>query len=660
MAASLPSNLTPAQFTAATGSAPTPTLTAPQLATQNAVQAQNASPAGAVQTPYNFVPVNSVQTSSNGSPTTINGVSLPSGTLNANISTPASNSTVVAPPAVITSASAQNDLNNMQTQVGQLNQDVANHQQINQNNAANTAAAQSQNQNSNSGSGDTSNSNNSNSNNGSSNTGVPSLDDQINSLLSDLNSNTQAVNQDAQNNEGGLLSAEDQNQQAQNAAYAQTASQLQAIASGTYPLSASEQQLLTATASQFQTAIQQQQMANQNAVASAQMTGLATNSSGEAISLMQNAITNGNLAVTKINAQMATSVATLQQGFQKQDFDMIQSAWQDSAKQFEDRQSELQNMLTTVQSAATQQEKEIQDNTTTALSAIMDSNTISYQAKQQAFQQAQLSETTRHDMVDEMDSRYQYSDGMVFDKMTGQATPANIASTGASSTTPGQTGITLLDSNTKTTSTGVPYIDATNYTAAQAASMSQIAANLNIPFIGKTQAPALANIDAVRSDIQNIQDAYEQVAPSNVIERGINTIGNPISSFLQIGSNSAGLNSYAGYRSAAIKAIQSLAGTGSGNRINVAEINTMMNNVPNPNDSQATAKAKLAVLSSMINAGEKSIFGTSVYDQYNPDSATSDLKSYASASPDHQTQVAQIHAAYPQLSADQVLQLVQP
>lgn len=432
MAASLPSNLTPAQFTAATGNAPTPTLTASQLATQNQVNAQKASPAGTVQTPYNFVPVNSVQTNSNGQPSTINGVSLPSGTLNANISTPASNSTTTNPPAVITSTAAQNDVNNMQGQVSQLNSDVANQQQTNQNNAATAATNQSaQQQSSNSGAG--SNGSSSSSTGNSSDTGIPSLDDQINQLLGGLTDSTNTINSNAQQTEGGLLSAEDANQQAQNASYAQTAQQLQAIASGTYPLSASEQQLLTATASQFQTSIQQQIMANQNAVASAQMTGLATNSTGESIALMQNAITNGNLAVSKINAQMATSIATLQQGFQKQDFDMIQSAWTDAAKQFEDRQSELQSMLTTVQTQATAQADELQKNAQMNITATIQSAQFTYTQKEDAIKnalaQGTLDEKTADDATKNLIA--EYTAGMTGGSGSGNGLPTvAVSSTG--------------------------------------------------------------------------------------------------------------------------------------------------------------------------------------------------------------------------------------
>lgn len=679
MSASLPSNLTPAQFTAATGSAPTPTLTQGQLNNQNTIpvggptaggtfdQNGNYTPAPSapnptpnVQTPYNTVKVvPPTQITSNNLP--------PSGTLNANISTPASNSTVVAPPAVITSASAQNDLNNMQTQVGQLNQDVANHQQINQNNAANTAAAQSQNQNSDSGS-DTSSSNNSNSNNGSSNTGVPSLDDQINSLLSDLNSNTQAVNQDAQNNEGGLLSAEDQNQQVQNAAYAQTASQLQAIASGTYPLSASEQQLLTATASQFQVAIQQQQMANQNAVASAQMTGLATNSSGEAISLIQNAITNGNLAVSKINAQMATSVATLQQGFAKQDFDMVQSAWADSAKQFEDRQSELQNMLSTVQAQATAQVDEIQKNASTAISAYTASAnfdlTTAQDAINNAFKNSQITETQRHDLaqeaIDQANSTKgvysMTSTGQILDSRTGQVVASQQSNAASDPSVIGNTGSPLVDANTMKTADGIPYVNGTNLQGTLANQAQLVAAQNGIPYLGKDAAAGMQQAQTVSDTLADIKSQLAPLQASSFATRPLNSLANNAETATQA---NAVLGAYKTFSATAIPLLKALANGASGFRITQTELNNVMaNDLPSPNDTVEVASQKIDNINKMLSNGERGIFGDQTYDSFNPTAAATDLAKWAQQSPDNASAVNKTRTTFPDASPYQVMQIV--
>lgn len=328
---------------------------------------------GAIQTPYNFVPVN------------------PTGTLTASIVSPKTDQATSPPPAVITSDNAKADLANKQTQVSQLNQDVQSHQQVQQNNAAQQQATQQQAQ----------------ANQKSDvQTQTPSLDDHINSLLNDLSENTTQIQNSAQKSESGILDAQSQNLIDQNTQYQQTAQKLQQIASGTYPLSPSEQNLLSATAQSYQQVIQAQQTANQAytgqmAEAMASL-GISTSAPTQAIGNIQATINSGNSKIAEINGQMAQALSTLQQGFEKQDFDMIQTSWQDAAKQFEDRNSTLQNMLSSVQAQAKAQVDEQQQYASTAITAITNSANFDYKQKQDAvtnaLAQATLDERTKDDI----------------------------------------------------------------------------------------------------------------------------------------------------------------------------------------------------------------------------------------------------------------------
>lgn len=321
----------------------------------------------------------------NGVPTII---PKPTGTLNAVIATP--NNQKAPPPTVITSDTASRDLAGKQNQVSQLNQDTAQHQQILNQPEPQPLSDK------NIGEGDKS-------------TPAPvdtSLDGQINSIIAGLGSNTKTINDSAQKQETAITTAQTQEQNDQNDAYAATLEKLQSITRGTYPLSPAESALVSSTAIIFQNTINAQQTANK--AYTGQMTelmaslGINTSAPTQAIGQIQATIDSGNEKISTLNAQMSQSLAQLQMGFQTQDFDQVQTAWQDAAAQFTDRNKQLQDMLSSVQASAKEQVNEIQQNTTTALTAIMDSNTIDYQTKSLALQNAQLSETVRHNMATEL------------------------------------------------------------------------------------------------------------------------------------------------------------------------------------------------------------------------------------------------------------------
>lgn len=630
-----------------------------------------AAPAPRAQALVNGQSVGSVNAQSAGTDpnsqfTHLAGAFAPTGTMTANISSP--NSTTTNPaPAVTTSSAAATDLANKQTQVNQLNTDTANHaaivaganQPVTTGTTSDTPPATTS------------------TTSGTPTTDTSSLDDQINDILTSFGTQESSINDTANTQETNLANEQTAEQTALDTAASAAQTNLAAISSGTYPLSPIEQQTLSATTSTFQQALNYQQQANASqlglAKEDAARLGIDTSAPSEAMSMMSNAIATGTQKITDIANQMSISLGNLEMGFQKQDYDMVQQSWEDTSTYMQSRITELQNMNTAVATAAKNQVDELQSATATNLSAIANAATFDQKTKQDliqnAFTQQQITETQRHDLADEataaetaMKGTYSFNadTGEVFDTRTGQVTSTGSMGVANGTVEPGQTGIPILDQNTKTSASGVPYIDGTNLTGAQASEAQLQAAKLGIPYMGKTQAAAAGTIDSVRGDIQNMTDTLAQIGPQNIFQRAINTVGNPISEATQIGGNAAALNAFNGYRTTAISAIHALAGAGSGNRITTTEINTMMNNIPSPNDSTATIAAKLAVLNGQLTQTEKGIFGSSVYDQYNPDQATGDLKNYAAVSPAHEQQVSQIHSAYPDLTPDQVLQLVQP
>lgn len=365
----------------ATGQAATPSA---ETGTTNAVPA-----AGGNYTAYN----------ANGSTTKYtNGVgtttSVPSGTLNAVIANPG-NQTAPA-SAVITSDTASQDLADKQGQISQLNQDTAQHQQTMQQAQAQPLSDKTVDQSASDQSSQTQQP-------ASSSTGNPSLDDQIQSIIGGLGTQQTANDQSAQEQEQPIEDAQTQLEQQYNDMANNVQNQLDAIKSGVYPLSPTESSILNATQSNYQMMISAAQQSS-NALASSiagRLTaeGASMTSPTSAAWQVQATIDAGTKNVAYLNSQAALALSQVEEGFQKQDFDMVQTSWSDAADAFTQRSTELQNMLSNVTDAAKQQDAEISDNEKTALQAVMDSNTIDFQSKQNALAQSTLDEKTKMDLL---------------------------------------------------------------------------------------------------------------------------------------------------------------------------------------------------------------------------------------------------------------------
>lgn len=247
------------------------------------------------------------------------------------------------------------------------------------------------------------------------------LNDQINDILTSLGNGENGVDEELNgeqttNNEGQPASfqdAEQENQMQEAQQYQQYATQLASIQQGTYPLSPAESQLLSSTQGQFSQAIQQQNVANQaytgqitEAMASL---GINTSAPTEAMGNIFGAISTGQSKISELNTQMAQSLANLQLGFQKQDFDQVQTEWDNMSKQFEDRQSALSTMQSQVTAALNQQKADMVDYAKTAISAIQSVATMNYNEKQDTIKnllaQQTFTETQQKDLVDEQQNQ---------------------------------------------------------------------------------------------------------------------------------------------------------------------------------------------------------------------------------------------------------------
>lgn len=148
---------------------------------------------------------------------------------------------------------------------------------------------------------------------------------------------------------------------------------LNKIASGVYPLNPSEKALLASTEQAFQSVIAAQQLANTAYTGQmkelAAQTGMDLSAPGQAVGLAFQAISVGNAKVADLNAKMASSLAELSMGFQKQDYDMVQGAWNATAKNFEERSKALKDMHDEMTVAVAEQKKETKNKLVTVLLA---------------------------------------------------------------------------------------------------------------------------------------------------------------------------------------------------------------------------------------------------------------------------------------------------
>lgn len=436
---------------------------------------------------------------------------------------------------------------------------------------------------------------------------------------------------------------------------------------------------ISAVKAQFDSLLKQQADVNMRQLASVDQTLLMGGTSRyaqlNAAGINSGQINYGIQKISELQTQENSAVSALISAQASKDYEIVGKQLDLIAKIKADKQKSVNDLNDKLAAAAKDLRDYKQKEREDAAKKIVDDHTMSIQDKKQALDELQLDETTRHNAVEESISRnnalkgvYQRdADGTIYDTRTGKVVSDPSNSVPIGSIKPGNSGNLVVDANTKTTSTGVPYVDGTNLTGAEATKAQLKAAQLGIPYIGKDAANAINNIEAARNDFKLISDLTKSLNPKDVFNnisfggaRLISTIGHGLENKLQIGPDATNLGSYNTFKESAIKAIQALAAGGTGLRINQSEIQTMMDNIPSYNDTKGVAQGKLAKLNSMLTNNEKGIIGSKYYDAYVPAAATEDLKSYIAASSEHSKQVEDLIKQFPEASDSQLMQLVQP
>lgn len=461
----------------------------------------------------------------------------------------------------------------------------------------------------------------------------------------------------------GEASAQSGVQDAQTQAYNDLISQTNQIRNGTFPLSPTDSAMLAATQQSFTQQITAQQQANQadqGAVQESNFRNGGEYTPSIAAGTLQNAISNGIAKVTNLDQQAALTMAKLQEGFDAQDYQKINDHYDQLDKLLTDKSNSIKDIF----SAAVANEKDIRDY----------NNKVQQQAVAQTNADRSFKETQMKDAADiqhQKNADYIAASGTwamhdnpdgtqsLVNSRTGAVqdiSPQNIV-TGTG--TPGNSGIPLVDNNTKTTGTGIPYVDGSALTGKDATAAQNAAAKLMIPYVSKDSATILGNIETSRANIQNVQNDLQGLNPSSGATRPFVALGHAVEGMTQSGPGSTQLNSFAADQSSLI---QTIKGMMSLKIVNRGELNTIINGggMPTPNDTAAVAQAKIAKINNALNTAEKGIMGNTVYDKFNSDSAVNDLQGFASASPEHSAQVDSIRQANPGITPYQVMQLVQP
>lgn len=569
-------------------------------------------------------------------------------TLNAKITAPSTTQQTGSAPVVVTSDKAQGDVNNIGTQITQAQTDAQTQA------SAKAAASATQQQN-------TQTQNNTQNQ-------APSLDSQLQELISNLGTETQANQNGANSTQSSLLSQQAQNASDQAQQWQQVQDAFQSMRNGTYPLTSAEQSLLNATQQQFQQTIQLQQTANQaytgqmkEAMASL---GINTSAPLQAVGNIQATIDSGNSKVGALNTAMTLALSTAQVAFQKENFDELQQSWADAAQQFDSRQKTLSDMLSSVTSMAKNAQDEINQRTQMGLDAVMDSNTISYQQKAQAIQQSQLDETTRHDKMQELTDQMNaqkgvYSmtpTGQIMDTRTGKIAASQQADASQDPSVIGHTGNPIVDNNTKKSANGTPYVDGTNLTGQLADQAQLVAAQNGIPYLGKDAATGLSQAASVKHTLADMQAQIAPFNSSDFASRPLNALANNAATAAQ--ANSV-LASYDTFSAVAIPLLKALSNGASGFRITQTELNNVMaKDIPSPNDTVETVNQKINNLNLIMNNGERGIFGDQTYDKFNPDAAAQDLATWSQQDSANSAAVESAQKMFPMLTPYQISQIV--
>lgn len=173
------------------------------------------------------------------------------------------------------------------------------------------------------------------------------------------------------------------------------------VTNGTYPLTPTQQAQIDGVKSNFQDLITAQNNANANytggVTVAENLYGMGNSISG--LGEIKGTVDAGIAKISSLDSQMGAAVAAMMDSFQKDDMTNLKDAYDEYSSAAKDKQTEIDNLQTASEKALDDARQNAIQQQTLALTKMMDDNTISYQAKQQALAQSTLDEKTKDDIA---------------------------------------------------------------------------------------------------------------------------------------------------------------------------------------------------------------------------------------------------------------------
>lgn len=170
-----------------------------------------------------------------------------------------------------------------------------------------------------------------------------------------------------------------------------------------------------------------------------------------------------------------------------------------------------------------------------------------------------------------------------------------------------QNAAALAGNSIYDTTTGFKYVDGTQFYGNDAKNIAHnTAQSAGAILLDKNGIDAVHNIESVRSQLKMIESDLAGKLGTDTWDRLVQSPVNAAKKISQVDPNLASLNIY---KDTAIKFLQAVAGgSGSGLRINQAEIDNQIQNLPKSTDTIAVADAKLKKMNQFISEKEALLF----------------------------------------------------
>lgn len=435
------------------------------------------------------------------------------------------------------------------------------------------------------------------------------------------------------------------------------------IANGTYPLTTAQQSLLNATNQSFQIAQQYQQMANQGTIQAQISLGARLgqnkyNPSG-LLSTLSNTYNQAALTMADISSKQAIAVGTLEQSFQKDDLDAIQTQADIIEKSFEEQSSTISNLLSATQKYQSDMNtynlslaKDVGDAKQQEFTDQMDNANFSLTQKKDAFdsymQQANLTETQKRDAEtawkDSQDVALQQAN------LALKEDPLGLSGAGAPTTLQGlvQSGILSQLPN------GATYLDITQFSdAASKKEAEQVARQVGAPMItSPAQKTVITNLTTGQNDLTYVLGQFKAIAPQNAGEKFSDVLTN----WAKAAAGTPEGNAYAAYQALQSTTLPGIVKDVSGlNRVNGTELQAASNALPNLNgtDTWASGLAKINSIQGLLNQNMNGALGDNL--------KFTNLNDFVKNNPNPsgaQQYISNTQKQYPNLSPEDVLQYI--